>query len=33
MKLTKFEQSGFILETEAGFLPLLILGNKTPVEN
>lgn len=32
MKLTKFEQSGFILETEAGFRLAFDIGNKTPVE-
>lgn len=32
MKLTKFEQSGFILETEAGFRLGFDIGNKTPVE-
>ncbi len=32
MKLTKFEQSGFILETEAGFRLAFDVGNKTPVE-
>lgn len=32
MKLTKFEQSGFILETNNGFRLALDIGNKTPVE-
>lgn len=32
MKLTKFEQSGFILETEKGFKLAFDIGNKTPVE-
>ena len=32
MKLTKFEQSGFILETSKGFLLAFDIGNKTPVE-
>lgn len=32
MKLIKFEQSGFILETEAGFRIAFDIGNKTPVE-
>ncbi len=32
MKLTKFEQSGFILETENGFRLAFDIGNKTPVE-
>jgi len=32
MKLTKFEQSGFILETEKGFRLAFDIGNKTPVE-
>ncbi len=32
MKLTKFEQSGFILETSKGFRLAFDIGNKTPVE-
>lgn len=32
MKLTKFEQSGFILETENGFRLAFDIGNKTSVE-
>lgn len=32
MKLTKFEQSGFILETSNGFRLALDIGNKTSVE-
>jgi len=32
MKLTKFEQSGFILETEKGFRLAFDIGNKTPIE-
>ncbi len=32
MKLTKFEQSGFILETNKGFRLAFDIGNKTPVE-
>ncbi|MBP6904430.1 MAG: MBL fold metallo-hydrolase [Candidatus Pacebacteria bacterium] len=32
MKLTKFEQSGFILETENGFRLAFDIGNKTPLE-
>lgn len=32
MKLTKFEQSGFILETSNGFRLAFDIGNKTPVE-
>lgn len=32
MKLTKFEQSGFILETESGFRLAFDIGNKTPLE-
>ncbi len=32
MKLTKFEQSGFILETNDGFRLAFDIGNKTPVE-
>jgi len=32
MILTKFEQSGFILETNAGFKMAFDIGNKTPVE-
>jgi L-ascorbate metabolism protein UlaG (beta-lactamase superfamily) len=32
MKLTKFEQSGFILETENGFRLAFDIGNKTPIE-
>ncbi len=32
MKLTKFEQSGFILETSSGFCLAFDIGNKTPVE-
>lgn len=32
MKLTKFEQSGFILETAQGFRLALDIGNKTPLE-
>lgn len=32
MKLTKFEQSGFILETDSGFRLAFDIGNKTPVE-
>ncbi|MFA5932188.1 MAG: MBL fold metallo-hydrolase [Candidatus Paceibacterota bacterium] len=31
MKLTKFEQSGFIFETEKGFRLAVDIGNKTPV--
>lgn len=32
MKLTKFEQSGFILETSGGFRLAFDIGNKTPLE-
>lgn len=32
MKLTKFEQSGFILEIEKGFRLAFDIGNKTPIE-
>ncbi len=32
MRLTKFEQSGFVLETSKGFLLAFDIGNKTPVE-
>lgn len=32
MKLTKFEQSGFILETDNGFRLAFDIGNKTPLE-
>lgn len=32
MKLTKFEQSGFILETSKGFRLAFDIGNKTPIE-
>ncbi len=32
MKITKFEQSGFILEAKDGFTLALDIGNKTPVE-
>lgn len=32
MKLTKFEQSGFILETDKGFRLAFDIGNKTPIE-
>ncbi len=32
MKITKFEQSGFILETEKGFRLAFDIGNKTPIE-
>lgn len=32
MKLTKFEQSGFVLETNKGFRLAFDIGNKTPVE-
>ncbi|MBP9711560.1 MAG: MBL fold metallo-hydrolase [Candidatus Pacebacteria bacterium] len=32
MKLTKFEQSGFIFETENGFRLALDIANKTPME-
>lgn len=32
MKLTKFEQSGFILETSNGFRMAFDIGNKTPIE-
>lgn len=32
MRLTKFEQSGFILETNKGFRLAFDIGNKTPVE-
>ena len=32
MKLTKFEQSGFVLETSKGFRLAFDIGNKTPVE-
>ncbi len=33
MKLTKFEQSGFILETNSGFRLAFDIGNKIPIEN
>lgn len=32
MKLTKYEQSGFVLETDTGFKLALDIGNKTPLE-
>ncbi len=32
MKIFKFEQSGFILETEKGFRVAFDIGNKTPIE-
>jgi len=32
MKLTKYEQSGFILETEKGFRLAFDIGNKTPTQ-
>lgn len=32
MRLTKFEQSGFMLETEKGFRLAFDIGNKTPLE-
>lgn len=32
MRLTKFEQSGFILETNSGFRLAFDIGNKTPLE-
>lgn len=32
MKLIKYEQSGFILETDAGYKLAIDIGNKTPVE-
>ncbi len=32
MKLTKFEQSGFIMETHSGFRLAFDIGNKTPTE-
>lgn len=32
MKLTKYEQSGFILETEQGFRLAFDIGNKTPTQ-
>lgn len=32
MRLTKFEQSGFILETDNGFRLAFDIGNKTPIE-
>ena len=32
MKLTKLEQSGFILENNAGFRLAIDIGNKTPIE-
>lgn len=32
MKITKFEQSGFMLESENGFRLAFDIGNKTPVE-
>jgi L-ascorbate metabolism protein UlaG (beta-lactamase superfamily) len=32
MTLTKFEQSGFILETENGFRVAIDIGNRTPLE-
>jgi len=32
MSLTKFEQSGFILETKKGFRLAFDIGNKTPIE-
>jgi len=32
MKLIKFEQSGFILETEAGFRLAFDIGNKTSID-
>ena len=30
MKLTKYEQSGFILQTDGGFRLAIDIGNKTP---
>jgi len=33
MKITKYEQSGFVLQNENGFKLALDIGNKTPVEN
>lgn len=32
MKITKFEQSGFIIESEQGFKLAIDIGNKTPLE-
>jgi L-ascorbate metabolism protein UlaG (beta-lactamase superfamily) len=32
MLLTKFEQSGFLLETKSGFRLAIDIGNKTPIE-
>jgi len=32
MNLTKFEQSGFILETKKGFRLAFDIGNKTPID-
>ncbi|MEI6400023.1 MAG: MBL fold metallo-hydrolase [bacterium] len=32
MKITKFEQSGFIIESEKGFRLAIDIGNKTPLE-
>ena len=32
MNLTKYEQSGFILETKKGFRLAFDIGNKTPIE-
>ena len=32
MKLTKFEQSGFVLETDTGFKLAIDIGNKTSLE-
>ena len=33
MKITKFEQSGFIIQSEKGFRLAIDIGNKTPLEN
>ena len=33
MKLTKLEQSGFIIEAENGFRLAIDIGNKTPISN
>ena len=32
MKITKYEQSGFLVETESGFRLAFDIGNKTPIE-
>jgi L-ascorbate metabolism protein UlaG (beta-lactamase superfamily) len=32
MKITKFEQSGFIIESDSGFRLAIDIGNKTPLE-